>query len=192
MILLVLILIGLLLGVSLAGPPGPVTAIMIQRAVKSAIASFVVGLGAMTADFTLMIVILFFGSEIGILRYSTYIYLVGAVFFLYLAYATHKADLGTSQNYSGKNGYLMGLSIGLINPLQIGWWLTAGLGVFGHFGLVPIVFLFVGIILWISFLSIFVKMSSIKYGKKVEFGVKIFSVISLTVFGVLFIYLALV
>lgn len=191
MLLILLILIGLLLGVSLAGPPGPVTAIMIQRAVRSISASFLVGLGAMTADITLMVIVLFFGSEIGILRYARYIYLIGAVFFLYLAYLTYKSKLQTKNDNQAKNGYLLGLTIGLVNPLQIGWWLTAGLSVFGKFGIIPIISLFVGIVLWIIFLSALVNVTSVKYGKKVEFGVKIFSIVSLTVFGILFIYLGL-
>ncbi len=190
---ILLALMGLLLGVSLAGPPGPVTAIMIQRAVRSAAKSFVVGLGAMTADFTLMVIILFLGTGIGILRFSRYIYIAGAIFFLYLAFATSRSNLNADGDKSrGRNGYIIGLTIGLINPLQIGWWLTAGLSVYGKFGLIPIAFLFIGIVIWTSFLSLFVKKTSVKYGKKVEFGVKIFSVASLAIFGVLFIYLALV
>ncbi|MCW6168145.1 MAG: LysE family translocator [Thermoplasmatales archaeon] len=188
---IILALMGLLLGVSLAGPPGPVTAIMIQRAIRSAPKSFVVGLGAMTADFTLMVIILFLGTGIGILRFSRYIYIAGAFFFLYLAFVTSRSNVNAdSDKGRGGNGYIIGLTIGLINPLQIGWWLTAGLSVYGKFGIIPIAFLFIGIVIWISFLSLFVNKTSIKYGKKVEFGVKIFSVASLVIFGILFIYLA--
>lgn len=182
---------GILLGISLAGPPGPVTAIMVERSVQSALRGFSVGLGAMTADFTLMIIIFTIGSTLDLTRYNDYIFIAGAVFFLYLAYAIFKS--GNLQTPKGipASGYLTGLSIGLINPMQIAWWLTAGLSVLQKFGVTTMIFLFIGIIIWTSFLATVVHRASMKYEREVIFGVKIFSISALTVFGIYFLIMAL-
>ncbi len=182
--------VGILLGISLAGPPGPVTAVMVQRSLASAMRGFVVGLGAMTADFTLMIIILTIGRTLDLTRYDDYIYIIGAVFFLYLAYVILKSSTASPPDHVLSSGYLTGLTIGLVNPLQIAWWLTAGLSVLQTFGILTMAFLFVGIIIWTSFLSSLVRYASMKYEKEVLIGVKIFSVISLSAFGAIFFIMA--
>ena len=184
--------LGILLGISLAGPPGPVTAIMVERSMKSVLRGISVGLGAMTADFILMVVILLFGTALDISRFNYYIYAVGAVFFIYLAYGIATSKPQESYSEIRSSGYIAGLSIGLINPLQVGWWLTAGLSVFQMFGITPLIFLFVGIIIWVVFLTVMVYAASARYGDKVRLGVKIFSVASLSFFGILFLYLSLI
>lgn len=187
--LLIIAIVGALLGVSLAGPPGPVTAILVNRATRSVSGGFVVGMGAMTADFILMILILLFGQVTDLARFNSYIYVLGAFFFFYLAYAIYMSHDASSGVRSG-SGYLAGLTIGLINPMQIGWWFTAGLSVNQKFGYVTFVFLFIGIVIWVLFLSILVHKAAAKYGEKVEFGVKVFSILSLGFFGLLFLYLS--
>ena len=182
--------VGILLGISLAGPPGPVTAVMVQRSLASAMRGFAVGLGAMTADFTLMIIILTLGRTLELARYDDYIYIVGSVFFLYLAYVILRSSSASPPDRVLASGYLTGLTIGLVNPLQIAWWLTAGLSILQTFGIITMAFLFVGIIIWTSFLSSLIRYASMKYEKQVLMGVKIFSVISLSIFGALFLVLA--
>lgn len=180
----------MVLGVSLAGPPGPVTAVMVRRASDSIMRGVIVGMGAMTADFTLMILTFIFRSKVGLSSYDPVIYLVGAFFFVLLAILILRSKEGAPpRNYS--SGYLAGLSIGLINPLQIGWWLTAGLSFYTKFGLLPFYFLFVGIVFWVIFLSVLVYKFSTKYGRLVNFGIKIFSFASLIAFGIYFAYLGM-
>ena len=149
-----------------------------------------VGLGAMTADFILMVVILLFGTALDISRFNYYIYALGAVFFFYLAYGISTSNPQESYAETRSSGYIAGLSIGLINPLQVGWWLTAGLSVFQMFGITPFIFLFAGIMIWVVFLTVMVYTASTRYGDKVWLGVKIFSVASLSFFGILFLYLS--
>ena len=48
--------------------------------------SMAVGFGAMTADFILMIIITVFGSVLDLKSYDRYIYVLGAIFFLYLKF----------------------------------------------------------------------------------------------------------
>lgn len=186
----ILATLGMLLGVSLAGPPGPVTAIMVDRSIRSIPKGIAVGMGAMTADFILMILILIFGQATQISRFNEYIYVLGSLFFFYLAYSIWHAketDISTKRETSG---YAAGLTIGLVNPMQIGWWFTAGLSVFQKFGIMTMVFLFIGIVIWVLFLAILVFKAASIYGDRVKIGVKIFSITSLTFFGILFVYLA--
>ncbi len=183
--------IGILLGISLAGPPGPVTAIMVQRSLKSALMGVAVGFGAMTADFILMVLVTTFGSVINLKSFDMYIYILGAVFFLYLAFIIARA--GESSVKSGKSGsgYVAGLTIGLVNPMQIAWWFTAGLSVLQKFGFMTIIFLFVGIVIWVIFLAELVNRASLRYEREVVLGVKIFSISALAVFGALFLILGI-
>ena len=191
MIIYLLALRGILLGVSLAGPPGPVTAILVNRASRSILNGISVGLGAMTADFILMVVILVFGQVTNISRFNNYIYILGSIFFFYLSIAIYRSrEPGKARDREG-SGYVAGLTIGLINPMQIGWWFTAGLSVFQKFGSLTIVFLFVGILAWVFFIATLIYKASVRYGTKVRYAIKMFSALSLGFFGVLFIYLAL-
>lgn len=185
-----LAVVGMLLGVSLAGPPGPVTAILVDRATKSVLRGVAVGMGAMTADFILMVVILLFGNAAHISRFDNYIYILGSIFFFYLAYLIARSKEEGQDVERGRSGYMAGLTIGLINPMQIGWWFTAGLSVLQQFGEITILFLFVGIVIWVFFLSILVYTATARYGAIVKTGIRAFSVASLSFFGLLFIYLA--
>ncbi len=184
-------ILGVVLGVSLAGPPGPVTAVLVRRASISVMKGVFVGFGAMTADFILMILTFLFRSRVNLSSYDGIIYLVGAFFFVLIAVLIIRSkDVQEPRLYN--SGYLAGLSIGLINPLQIGWWLTAGLGFYTKFGILPFYFLFVGIVFWVFFLSALVYAFSTRYGNLVNLGIKLFSFCSLTAFGIYFAYLGVV
>lgn len=191
MIIYLLAALGILLGVSLAGPPGPVTAILVDRATRSIWKGVFVGLGAMSADFTLMVVILIFGHVTNISRFNLYIYALGSIFFFYLAVAIFKSR-DNGENYPReRSGYLAGLTIGLINPMQIGWWFTAGLSVYQQFGYITMVFLFIGLLIWVFFIATLIFKASARYGSKVKYAIKMFSVLSLGFFGILFLYFSI-
>jgi threonine/homoserine/homoserine lactone efflux protein len=179
-------LLGIALGLSLAGPPGPITAIMVRQASFRPFSGIVVGLGAMTADFILMVVVFVVGISSGISAYRNYIFIMGSFFFFYLAYRTIRSS---EVEYAGSaRGYLTGLTLGVVNPFQIGWWLTAGLSVYYVFGISPFFFLFAGIVVWITLLSELVYLGAMKYGPRIQEAMKIFSVATLTFFGILFLY----
>ena len=140
-------------------------------------------MGAKSADFILMLVILSIGAAADITRFDNFIFLVGAAFFVYLAYSIARSQDPENPGRIRNSGYLTGLTIGLINPMQIGWWLTAGLSVLQKFGIVALIFLFVGIVIYTVFLAFVVHLASVNYAREVELGVKIFSVVSLAAFG---------
>jgi threonine/homoserine/homoserine lactone efflux protein len=85
MIIEVAIALGMSLGVSLAAPPGPITAMIVDRSMTSAFKGFMIGMGAMSADFTLMIITLGFRSVIDLGAYDRYIFLAGGIFFILLS-----------------------------------------------------------------------------------------------------------
>ncbi|MHB8397008.1 MAG: LysE family transporter [Thermoplasmataceae archaeon] len=181
---LLLAVIGLLLGLSLAAPPGPVTAVMVDRSVRSSTGGILVGLGAMTADFILMIATFTVKQFLLLDSLIPFVYLSGAAFFAILAYMV--AFHGSGDPQPNSHGYTTGLFMGLSNPFQIGWWLTAGLAFNQKFGILPFYFLFLGIIVWISFLSVAVHFSVVKYGERAREILRGFSSITLAFFAVLF------
>jgi threonine/homoserine/homoserine lactone efflux protein len=83
---------------------------------------FAVGAGAMSADFLLMLLTL---ALYGVLRglgrqFFAPLHAAGGLFFLYLAYKIGTAKPPREGSAGGGHplrGYLLGLSLGLINPL---------------------------------------------------------------------------
>ena len=183
--------LGILLGISLAAPPGPITSMIINRAYRGWYGAIFVGLGAMTADFILMVITISIGTEFNLAHYIKYIYPLGAAFFLYLAYSILREKNVARSDGEMNGGYISGLSVGLLNPLQIGWWLTAGIGVYDRFGIVTIVFLFIGALLWVFILVYIIRFASKKFESKMELWVKLFSSGFLVIFGAVFIFLFL-
>lgn len=184
-------LIGIFLGVSLAAPPGPVTAILVERASRSVIGAIAVGLGAMSADFVWMVFVLALGYSIDLSRYDRLFYLAGAVVFFVMAYAIARSDQNQEPAKERSSGYASGLLVGVVNPFQIIWWFTAGLGFYEKFSYYPFIFLFVGTTVWVLFLAYLIRYSVIKFGERVKEITKGFSSITLLAFGIYFIILVL-
>ncbi|MBP1448938.1 MAG: LysE family transporter, partial [Thermoproteus sp.] len=80
---------GLLLGYSLAIPPGPMNALIAAWSLKGFKHGVAVGAGAMTADFVFMLATWALYRELlaaASARHTALFYAVGAAFLLYLAY----------------------------------------------------------------------------------------------------------
>lgn len=133
MSLLTTLLAGVLFGLALAAPPGPMNAIIAEESVQRGwTAGFRAGLGAMAAD------VLFFGlAVVGLVavvdRSPTLqrgLFLVGGLLMLYFAVgAARSADGqfdGTTPDRS--RGFSKTFLLSLTNPYQILFWLTAGVG----------------------------------------------------------------
>lgn len=184
-----LFFIGILYGISLAAPPGPILALIAQRVISSYFNGIAVGLGAMTADFTFMIITFLLFNLIKVLPLYP-LYIIGSLFMLYLAYSTVKMkESSFSKNIkSNTHSYFLGLGIGLINPLQIGWWLTAGLSFLSLFGLISVIGFFVGIIIWVLLFAFMVR-KGYMVNKGVAFlAIKIFSLATFLFFAGYFLY----
>lgn len=186
---------GLLLGYSLAVPPGPMNALIAAWALKGLRHGTAVGAGAMTADFIFMVVTLLLYRELLAAvssRYTAIIYFAGSFFLLYIAYriATSRPpeNAGNKAGDRALKGYLLGLSLGLLNPYQLGWWLTVGLSSISSFGVYWALGLFSAITTWIISFP-----AAVRAGWRLNSGatwltIKIFSAATLVAFGAYFVY----
>ena len=186
---------GLLLGYSLAVPPGPMNALIAAWSLRSFRHGFAVGAGAMSADFLLMLLTLaLYGVLKGLGRqFFAPFYAAGGLFFLYLAYkiATAKPPQEGSAGWGHPlRGYLLGLSLGLVNPYQVGWWLTAGLSSIASFGVEWAAGLFLAILTWIIAFPAAVRSGWRLNSRLTWLTIKFFSAAVLVVFGALYIYSA--
>ena len=126
--------VGLLLGFSLVIPPGPMNALIAAQSVRSRRKGVVTGLGAMSADAILGAVVFVVSATVALSAFVRPIYALGSVVMGYLGYRLVTArsrpvlpETGTVRTYS------TALAIGVSNPFQILWWLTAGLA-FAYLG----------------------------------------------------------
>ncbi|ELY88717.1 lysine exporter protein LysE/YggA [Natrialba hulunbeirensis JCM 10989] len=129
------LLAGVVFGVSLAAPPGPMNAIIAEESVvRGWAAGFWAGLGAMLAD-VLFFVLVLAGVVTVIDQYPAIrpaLYLVGGVLMCYFAVgAIEEARAATSFTDGGTTtakGFRKTFVLSLTNPYQLGFWLTVGVG----------------------------------------------------------------
>jgi threonine/homoserine/homoserine lactone efflux protein len=141
---------GILLGISIAAPPGPVNAAAASQVTKSWLAGWSTLLGATTAD-ALFFLLTYYGVTAlvasGTVRNALFV--VGGIFMFYLAYATlRSAKREPREEKRSGRPYLLGLSIGLSNPFQLAWWVAVGVGMVSTFGLSIVLGFFSGILTW--------------------------------------------
>jgi threonine/homoserine/homoserine lactone efflux protein len=162
------ILAGIALGLSLGVPPGPVNAaIAAESARRSWVNGVFIGLGAMTADLTYLVL-----TVIGVAVLLTgslarnLISVAGGLILLYFAVSTlrslHRSP--EAEGVNPGNPYLTGLVMGLTNPLGILWWVTAGAAFVAMFNLLGVAGFMLGLFAWVSGFSAFIHYAR----KKVE------------------------
>jgi threonine/homoserine/homoserine lactone efflux protein len=146
--------IGILLGASIAAPPGPINAtIATQVGIRSWWAGLSVGLGAITAD-AIFFLLTYFGLANLVLHdaLNTTLFLIGGMIMLLMAYHTLRSvDLRVRMKTDKQTEfpYLLGLSIGITNPFQIAWWITVGISVVSTYGLRMLLGFFIGVTAWV-------------------------------------------
>jgi threonine/homoserine/homoserine lactone efflux protein len=147
--------LGVFLGLSIAAPPGPANAMIATHAVtrKRWWAGTLVGFGAMTADATFLVITYLLGRAVQPGTNTLIaIYGTGACVMFFLAYSASREwgspPMGQLMEVRPTHSYFSGLGIGLTNPYQILWWLTAGLAFIQGFGLTVVAGFFCGIITW--------------------------------------------
>jgi threonine/homoserine/homoserine lactone efflux protein len=186
------IVAGIALGLSLGIPPGPVNAaIAAASARRSYVDGIKIGLGAMTSDFTYLIL-----TVIGVAVLLTgslarnAISVIGGLILLYFAYATlksYKKSAEAPDSIGTGNHYLMGLVMGLTNPLGILWWVTAGAAFVAMFNVFGVIGFMLGLFSWVSCFSVFVHYA----GKKVKIvypAIIIGSGLMMLFFGLMLLY----
>jgi threonine/homoserine/homoserine lactone efflux protein len=141
---------GIVLGFSLTIPPGPMNALIAARSVVSLRAGILTGFGAMSADLLLGVAVYALRSEVDLGSVVRYVYAIGAAVMVYLAYRLARAPSPPAAAPSeGVRTYSQAVLVGVSNPFQIVWWLTAGLAFAYLGGLVLFVGLFAAILVWI-------------------------------------------
>lgn len=167
-------------------------------------AGFRAGLGAFVADAAFCV--LAFSGAATLARdpnVRAAMSLVGGVLMLFLAYLSiNEARAGPrTTDLEESRGFLKALTLGLTNPYQIGWWLTAGVALvhpapveflglsFLTGGVEVLVGFFGGILVWITVFPV----ALIRAGTRLESFEKWVGYASatvLSVFGVVFVYYA--
>lgn len=158
---------GVVLGLSLAAPPGPMNAVIAEESVARGWTSgFAAGLGAMTAD-AVFLGLALVGVVAVVQEYPTLeagLFAVGGLLMLYYAYgAAQDAGSFSEAEAADGRGFRKAFALALANPYQITWWLTAGVGLldpgrisaFGYSlpasnGALTVAGFFGGILVWIT------------------------------------------
>ncbi|MCH7659644.1 MAG: LysE family transporter [Euryarchaeota archaeon] len=206
------LLAGLLLGLSLAAPPGPMNAIIAEESALRGWSSGVrAGLGAMSADACFFLVAL--AGVATVLQNAPTVragmMAVGGVLMCYFAVGAAKSarESFTGREIDDSAGFRKTFALSFTNPYQILWWLTVGVALLDpgslalaipllgeiavETGSVAIVLgFFAGIALWITAFPL----ALVRAGRRIDGFAPLVAGASAAVlagFGVLFLYRAL-
>jgi len=140
---------GVVLGFSLVVPPGPMNAWIAAASARSFRGGFVTGLGAMSADALLGAVVYLLARAVDLAGVVRFVYLVGAGVMGYLGVRLVRSSVLDGGDLPVERRYLRALAVGLSNPFQVVWWLTAGVAFAYLGGIVLLLGLFGAIGVWI-------------------------------------------
>jgi len=176
---------GFILGAGAAIPLGPINILIMTNALRSYKSAVALGLGAMSADIIYFLLTMLSGLEL--LKYNifaTILTIFGSLFLLYIAYQIFKSrnnDLEVSKQSPSKadilKSYTKGLSLTLLNPYTIGFWLSVSTTIASNN--LSIKWTVAGIIcaiaMWITIMPFIVHKTKHLISKRVSY---IFSIIS--------------
>jgi threonine/homoserine/homoserine lactone efflux protein len=188
---------GLGLGFFLAAPPGPMNALIASESMKGFFHGWRTGFGALTSDMV-WAALAWVGAltvfEPTPMRFAVHI--TGGALMGWFAWGAWKGaeklrrrstvDVTPPPEHSVKlhlHGYGRAFALGLTNPYQIGWWLTAGTAFITEFGWAILGGLFVGILLWITTFSASVHWGA-RRSRTFQLGVAYLSTVGLAAFAV--------
>jgi threonine/homoserine/homoserine lactone efflux protein len=184
------LLFGLLLGFSLTIPPGPMNALIASIAARSLRGGVLAGTGAMTADLVLGGIVYGVGREWDLVSVIRVVYALGSAVMTFLAIQLlrHRPEATASQD-AAPFGFSKALALGLTNPFQIVWWLTAGLAFAYLGGAVLLIGLFGAVAVWIVVFPYAVHLGTRRY-PSLERAVHLVAALLLLGFAVYFAVLA--
>jgi threonine/homoserine/homoserine lactone efflux protein len=184
--------VGFILGITLVIPPGPMNGLIAAQTARRGLrAGILTGAGAMTADLVLASVVLGLGAAALLGPYSREIDLVGAGVLFLFAYRLFRQRHQTVARPSGRGrAYLAGLMLGIGNPFQVLWWLTAGLALVGSGGALLLGGLFLAVALWILVFPLGLHRILQRHPRASE-GLAMASMLLLAAFALVLLYLAL-
>ena len=176
---------GFILGAGAAIPLGPINILIMTNALRSYKSAVALGLGAMSADIIYFLLTMLSGLEL--LKYNifaTILTIFGSLFLLYIAYQIFKSrnnDLEVSKQNPSKTdilkSYTKGLSLTLLNPYTIGFWLSVSTTIANNHLYIKwtVAGIICAIVLWITIMPFIVHKSKHLISKRVGY---IFSIIS--------------
>ncbi len=173
---------GMLLGLSLALPPGPVTAVMMNAGAHGRLReSLATAAGAIGGD-AIWLALAATGAATALQREPRavgFLGLLGASLLLWMAWRSWTAEVGPDR---GPGSFRMGFFIVLTSPFSLAWWLGNGTLLFSAWGLTGIVALFLTTTLYsVAFSLIFWRLGT-RAGGVIRFLSRL-STGLLTVFG---------
>ncbi len=179
------LLSGISLGFGAAVPLGPINILIMTNALRSYKRAVAVGFGAMSADLIYFTTLYFLGTKLTQNQVIAKILaLFGAAFLLYIAWLIFKGrkekiqttTLVDNKKDLAKN-YLKGLSLTLLNPYTIAFWLSVtSLITTSHLNpIVTIAGIITAIVVWITIMPFIVYKNKHLISNRVNY---IFSVVS--------------
>jgi threonine/homoserine/homoserine lactone efflux protein len=183
--------LGLALGFSLAVPPGPMNALIASVSTRSSRAGTVTAFGAMSSDMLLGALVFSLNAVVDLREIVRPVDALGAVVLAYfgIRILTRREDPNPPTT-SGVRTFSQGLALGLTNPFQILWWLTAGLAFARLGGPVLLVGLFGAVGTWVVVFPYAIHAGARRY-PKLRSGVAIVSAGIMLAFAAYFAALAL-
>lgn len=144
------VLAGLALGFSLTVPPGPMNALIANRSMSSLRAGVMTGLGAMTADAVLGTIVYVVHAEVDLGTWVRWLEAIGAVVLAAMVYRLlRERRTAVAPTASDVRVYSEALVVGVTNPFQVLWWVTAGLAFAYVGGAALFLGLFTAIAVWV-------------------------------------------
>lgn len=184
------VVLGVALGLSLAVPPGPMNAWIAVGSARNYRAGVATGLGAMSADAVLGVLVYLLERSVDLSAVVRLVYGLGAAVMAFLAYRLLRPRRRPTEAAGKLRSYGQAFALGLTNPFQILWWLTAGIG-FAYVGGAPLLLaLFGAIAAWVVGFPALVR-AGVRRSPRVEQAVRFGSGIALAGFAAYFLLLAL-
>jgi threonine/homoserine/homoserine lactone efflux protein len=169
-------LAGALLGLSLAAPPGPVTAIMVS--------AFLTACGAISADLCWLML-----SIVGVLtifhdhpRWLGFLGLAGAALLLWMAWGAWVSARRGIQDSHTPGSWKLGFFTVLTSPISLAWWLANGALLYSTWGLPGIAGMFLSLVVYCALFCQAFRWLGTR-ATKVALGVAYASVLVLMGFG---------
>jgi len=184
---------GMILGFGAAVPLGPINLLIMNEALKSYKKAVAIGFGAMSADVTYLLLILY-GITIYLKEaiFLSILSTLGGFFLIYLAYLifrgrdSHIQKVKVSKKTTALSNYFKGYILTLLNPYTILFWLSVttystttqsfGITIFG------MVF---AITLWVAIMPYFVYVKRTLISDRLSSIIAIISSIIILIFGLL-------
>ena len=144
-------LAGALLGLSLAAPPGPVTAIMVSASLHGRVRqAFLTACGAISADLCWLTL-----SVVGVLtifhdhpRWLGFLGMAGAALLIWMAWGAWVSARRGIQDSHTPGSWKLGFFTVLTSPISLAWWLANGAVLYSSWGLPGILGLFLSLFLY--------------------------------------------